>query len=90
MTITLDLKFILFIVWVVLTLISIIINICIFCALRKNAKGTMASAIKNGVETASDILAKLNINGLGDAIELIKDIIALPEGGKENDENRKT
>lgn len=90
MNITLDLNIVLCIGWAVLMLISIIINICILCALRKNANSTIGNAIKKGVSTASDILAKLNINGLADAINLIKDIVGNNEGEKDNDEDGKT
>lgn len=93
MNIAIDLKLVLFIGWAVLMFISIIINLCILLALKKQSKGTITEAIKKGFSTANDIISKLDINGIGDTINLIKDIITPiteDKGAKENDESGKT
>lgn len=75
------------IISIILTLISIIIHICVLHALRKAAPQSISEKIKTGLTGAADtvtkILKTLNIEGVGDAVNLVKELVTKPSDKKE-------
>lgn len=82
------------IISIVLTIISIIIHLCVLRALKKSTNQSITEkidgAISNLATTAGKVLKALNLDGVSDAIHLIKDLITYTDttankgdGGKE-------
>lgn len=75
------------IISIILTLISIIIHLCVLHALRKAAPQSISEKIKTGLTGAADtvtkILKTLNIEGVGDAVNLVKELVTNPSDKKE-------
>lgn len=75
------------IISIILTLISIIIHLCVLHALRKAAPQSISEKIKTGLTGAADtvtkILKTLNIEGVGDAVNLVKELVTKPSDKKE-------
>lgn len=76
------------IISIILTLISIIIHLCVLHALRKAAPQSISDKIKTGLTGAADtvtkILKTLNIEGIGDAVNLVKELVTKPSDKKED------
>lgn len=74
------------IISIILTLISIIIHLCVLHALRKAAPQSISEKIKTGLTGAADtvtkILKTLNIEGVGDAVNLVKELVTKPSEEK--------
>lgn len=77
--ITLNYETILFIIWCLLMVINIIINICVFIALRRTSNKSISAGLEKGVETISKLLGSVNVDGVKDVIGLIKDITSNPD-----------
>lgn len=75
------------IILIILILISIIIHLCVLDALRKAAPQSISEKIKTGLTGAADtvtkILKTLNIEGVGDAVNLLKELVTKPSDKKE-------
>lgn len=75
------------IILIILILISIIIHLCVLDALRKAAPQSISEKIKTGLTGAADtvtkILKTLNIEGVGDAVNLVKELVTKPSDKKE-------
>ena len=68
MTITLQELF--WIIWIILTACSMIINLCVLIALKKSGNKTLAAGLEKGAETVG-----INIDAVKDVVGLIKDIV---------------
>lgn len=75
---TIEIKVLFFAIWCILMLVSLIVNICLLVTLKKQGGKSISKAVKTAAETAQDVLKKLNLNGIGDVIGLIKDIVSTP------------
>lgn len=75
------------IISIILTIISIIIHICVLRALRKATPKSITEKVKEGLTDAADTVTKvlktLNIEGVGDAVNLVKELITKPSDKKE-------
>ena len=83
--ITLNYSDIFFIIWCALMLINIIINICVFIALRRTSNKSIADGLEKGAETVGKLFQSINIDGVKDVIGLVKDIVNPSESGESND-----
>lgn len=74
------------IISILLTLVSIIIHICVLRALRKATPKSITEKVKEGLRDAADtvtkILKTLNIEGVGDAVNLVKELVTKPSEEK--------
>ncbi len=73
MTITLQELF--WIIWIILTACSMIINLCVLIALKKSGNKTLAAGLEKGAETVGKLLGGINIDAVKDVVGLIKDIV---------------
>lgn len=75
------------IISIILTLISIIIHLCVLHALRKAAPQSISEKIKTGLtdaaKTLDTVFKTLNIEGVGDAVNLVKELVTKPSDKKE-------
>lgn len=89
---TIDIKILIFAIWCIFMLVSLVVNICLLIAIKKQSSKSFSSAVKNAAETAETVFKRLNLNGIGDVIGLIKDIVSTPtddEGAGGKDEQSK-
>lgn len=76
-----------YIISILLTITSIIINACILARLRKLGGNNVTTAIKEGGELAEKILKALNLNNVTDLVDFVKNLasgkIELPQNAQE-------
>lgn len=76
-----------YIISILLTITSIIINACILARLRKLGGTNVTTALKEGGELAEKVLKALNLNNITDVIEFVKNLasgkIELPQNAQE-------
>lgn len=76
-----------YIISILLTITSIIINACILARLRKLGGTNVTTALKEGGELAEKVLKALNLNNVTDVIDFVKNLasgkIELPQNAQE-------
>ena len=73
-----------YLIMIVLTIISIIVNINILRSLKKSTSKSILEGLEDGATTLSNILKKLKLESVTDVIELIKEIVTKDTGEKSN------
>lgn len=76
-----------YIISILLTITSIIINACILARLRKLGGTNVTTALKEGGELAEKVLKALNLNNVTDLVDFVKNLasgkIELPQNAQE-------
>lgn len=74
------------IISIILTIVSIIIHICVLRALCKATPKSVSEKIKTGLtdaaKTLETVFKTLNIEGVGDAVNLVKELVVKPSDEK--------